>query len=489
METCLQTLWELLRDPMAQIMNTGNSLEDNGLAQKQMATIRSVELIAMFFLGLEDRIGKRHLEDCKPKHIKEFECALRNFADKSVAGIREGAEKAKEMSAQCNLCAVCRNCASQFYDEVLLQQMTERKLPYELKDYFTKLPQMHYYQTGMNEDKARKYLCNSFLMLKGFSSSTPTIYSATFDSECLGGGLYLNYNGTGIVIDPGLGFVDSMHRNGIYIRDIDIVIITHDHYDHNADAETISSLLHDYNSYNQRRGGIIKDVFELEDIKPHEIKWIVDSSTANKLSKKIGKRRNLRDYLGENRKQVIKNENGIKLSAIETEHIKNGESFGLIFKLTYQEKCFKIGYTSDTPFFPEISTFFQDVDLLIFHVSDLYRKDVKGVKDKSNHLGYNGSIKLLQSVNAKLAIASEFCCTNGDFRMDFIKSIVDEVKKSKDISLLPGEIGLKIYMPKQEVECSLCKKKVEIKAIKVIAPNKAFGKIQYACRQCAHDVL
>ena len=40
-----------------------------------------------------------------------------------------------------------------------------------------------------------------------------------------------------------------MHKNGIYINDIDIVIITHDHLDHNADAKVISSLLYDLNNY------------------------------------------------------------------------------------------------------------------------------------------------------------------------------------------------------------------------------------------------
>ena len=186
---------------------------------------------------------------------------------------------------------------------------------------------------------------------------------------------------------------------------------------------------------------------------------------------------------------MVKNEKGIRMCAIETGHIKKGESFGLIFQLSYGGKWFKIGYTSDTPYFPELSTFFQEVDLLVFHVSDLYRKDVKGVKDKSNHLGYNGSIKLLQNVNAKVVISSEFCCTNGDFRMDFMKSIVEEIKKQKDISFLPGEIGLKIYMPKLEIECSVCKRKVNIEEIKVIAPSEPFGKIRYACRQCAQDVL
>ncbi len=489
METCLQPLWELLREPMFRIVETNNESGSISLAEKQRAAANSKRTIDLFFAHLKDRIGEKHQKNLKPKHIGIFENALENFADKSVAGVREGAKKAKASSYNCHLCAVCRNCAANFYDSIQTRRIVEKKLPYELKKYFTEFPQMYYYQLRMDEDNERKNLQDSFLLLKGFSSSTPTIYSATFNAECFGGGLYINYNGTGIVIDPGIGFVNSMHKHGIYIRDIHFVIVTHDHYDHNADAEAISSLLYDYNSYNKRRCRILKDVFKLDNVKAHEIQWIVDTSTANKLNGKIAPVKELKTYADENEKEISKDVQGIRLSALKTNHIKNGESYSLIMRLLYGNKWFEIGYTSDTPYFPKLPAFFHKTDLLVFHVSDLYRKDVKGIKDKSNHLGYNGSIKLLKDVNAKLVIASEFCCTNGDFRMDFMKSIVNEIIKDKDISFLPGEIGLKICMPKSEIECSLCKRRTTVKEIKVISPTIPFGKIVYACRQCAQSVL
>ena len=491
METCLQTLWELLREPIARVMEKDDNVSaiDSDLSEKHKAAMESKKLIETFFDKFEDRIGKKRREKCKPDHIQVFEDALNEFSDKSVSGVRNGAIKARDIAKSCDLCAVCRNCSSHFYDEISRQTIVEKRLPYELKDYFTELPQMHYYQANIEKNHERKYLLNSFWLLKGFSSSTPTIYSATFDSECLGGGLYINYRGKGIVIDPGIGFVNSMHKHGIYINDIHVVIITHDHYDHNADAETISSLLHDYNNYNKKKNALVKEIFELGNTVKHEIHWIVDSGTASKLKGKIAPVRKLKDYLGENRKEVLKNEKGIRLYSVNTHHIRNGECFGLKLRLLFEDGWFEFGYTSDTAFFKELPLFFHATDLLVFHVSDLYKKDVKGIKNKSSHLGYNGSIKLLQNVNAKLVIASEFCCTNGDFRMDFMKSVVDEIKKEKEILFLPGEIGLKIYLPNQEIECSICRRKVSVDKIKVIAPDKSFGEIKYACRQCAQDVL
>lgn len=66
---------------------------------------------------------------------------------------------------------------------------------------------------------------------------------------------------------------------------------------------------------------------------------------------------------------------------------------------------------------------------MVFNVSDIYKKDVKGIKNKNSHLGYNGSIELLKNTNYKIGIASEFCCTNEDFRINFIKAVKRELEK------------------------------------------------------------
>ena len=125
----------------------------------------------------------------------------------------------------------------------------------------------------------------------------------------------------------------------------------------------------------------------------------------------------------------------------------------------------------------------------MFNVSDIYKKDVKGIQDKHSHLGYNGSVKLLKTALPRLAIASEFCCTNGDFRMGFISTISSEITKNYSLDIIPGEIGLKILMPKLNVECSVCKKFMNRHRCKILAPDKEYGKIRYICGHCARDVL
>lgn len=486
METSLDCLWELLRESVfdASILDENTTDKNESLLRKAQEAEKSAKIIDDFFDGLEDMMSVKKTMISMPSHLQTFKKALTEFHAKSINGIHEGAIKAKEEATNCNLCAVCRGCAEKFYEDVVSGNSTERALPVELEDYFLLPAQMHYYQNGMVGSKERRSLSNMLLCLKGFSSSTPTIHSATFSSDCVGGGLYINYQGYGIVVDPGIGFVNSMHKYGVFITDIDLVVITHDHLDHNADAVVLSSLLHDYNRYSQKKDKIVQEIFEIKKDEAHEIVWIVDGASKNKLSKQIGKSIPLKKYLGRSKQVFAKNKN-IKLSAIQTEHIKgNKETYGIKISLKFGENTIVLGYTSDTGFFPELINFFQDVDLLIFNISDIYKKDVKGIKDKNSHLGYNGSLKLLRKSNAKLAIASEFCCTNGDFRVNLVKVLKGEISTGNKCDIFPGEIGLSIDLPSLQVECSICKRKVFAKNVKIVAPKKEYGKIQYICGNC-----
>lgn len=103
--------------------------------------------------------------------------------------------------------------------------------------------------------------CTHFLPIRHFNSDTPAKpgnrknipYSiacrpldiqqggiVTEEPALIGGGYFLWHKGHGIAIDPGFGFVYALYfYHGITIRDINTVIITHDHMDHNADLETI----------------------------------------------------------------------------------------------------------------------------------------------------------------------------------------------------------------------------------------------------------
>ena len=489
MDTCLDSLWELIRNPIGKIVNdSGESVIDKAklLSEKCILAAECKNNIDEFFKNLikKDYLSESHSVEM-PDHLIIFRDLLENFSEISVNGLSIGAKKAKESVNQCKLCSVCRGCANEFYDEISKRKIVEKSLPFDLENYFSNRPQMFYYNSNLKDESEKVDLTDKLLCLKGFSSSTPTVHSIAFNSDCVGGGLYINYKGLGIAIDPGIGFVDSMHKNGIYINNIDVVIITHDHLDHNSDAEMISSLLYDYNGYFKRKNAIVKDVFQFQGEQEHSITWIVDDDTKKKLKGKVKNITRLNDFVG-SKKQIITHNKDIKLSAIHTKHVKdNNNTYGIKIYLSY-DKEFIVGYTSDTMYFDDLSKFFNGLNIIIFNVSDIYKNDVKGIKDKHSHLGYNRSLKLLQNISSDLAIASEFCCTNGDFRMGFVNTLNSELK---EVNLLPGEIGLKVDIPNLLVECSICKSKSSLKDVTIIAPKKDFEKIQYICRHCLNVVI
>jgi tetratricopeptide (TPR) repeat protein len=49
----------------------------------------------------------------------------------------------------------------------------------------------------------------------------------------------------GVVIDPGMDFVENLYRTGYSIGDIDMIIVTHDHVDHLGSLDPLFSLLHE----------------------------------------------------------------------------------------------------------------------------------------------------------------------------------------------------------------------------------------------------
>lgn len=496
METCLESLWELIRDPISDVITeetflNGELLKDEELFKYRNRKIKSCKkIIDNFFRGLSSCSyieEKKHVKI--PEHVKTLKKSLDNFDNSSVLGIKEAAKNATNKSSECGLCAVCKNCSSRFYESIVENTSSrEKSLPYELEDYFLKEPQMHHYNVRMKSNSEHFALKNKLFCLKGFSSSTPTIHSLAFESECSGGGLYINYNGIGIVIDPGLEFLNSMHKQGIYINDVDVVFITHDHLDHNADSEQISSLLYDYNKYIVRKHKIAETVFNVNQKENHSIKWIVDNSTGKKLKDKIGKYTQLSKKLNKEYEVSVKGQK-FKYSVIRTKHIKDSnDTYGIKLIFPYDD-VYSLGYTSDTSFFPELSEFFDGVDMLIFNVSDIYKKDVKGVQDKHSHLGYNGSLKLLKTTKPSLAIASEFCCTNGDFRMNFINTITTELNKFQNVKIIPGEIGLTVSLPENKIKCSVCGKATSVEEMKILKPEMEFGKFKFLCGHCIKKVI
>ncbi len=465
MNTCLSGLWDVILEKYYSVVQN-----ECDIIKENECKIEISKIIAQFYAS-----DKVHM----PLHIEVFQHELR----KEESNMQEAAKVAGTKAGLCGLCVSCKGCAGEFY-KVLQGKKEERPLPLELKNYFSGKSQLYYYLSSYKSVKSYRRINNTLICLKGFSSTTPAIYSATFESACTGGGFYLNVGGYGIAIDPGIGFVDSMHKQGIFIEDINAVIVTHNHLDHNADVGTISALLHDINRYYNSQVKFYKNFFHGIKSKVHEIDWWLDESTQEN-NKEIIEKSNL---LSQCREWTQLNEK-VYISALETRHMLEGKSYGIKYKVEIDEKDLIVGYTSDTRFFPEIMEFMKECDILIFHISDIYEKDVRGTKQKNSHLGYDGSLHLLKGGDQqfRIAIASEFCCNNGDYRMKVVRKLNEYVKEKGITRVIPGEVGLKIDLQSSGIYCSHCKRVVPVNSVSVVSSEEEFGTIQYVCENCQYS--
>ena len=118
----------------------------------------------------------------------------------------------------------------------IVVKIEKRIIPEYLEQYFPARTQLQYYLDYEKHAKQSRSIENTFICLKGFSSATPFFRSSTFNRPGLGGGFYFRWQGVGVAVDPGIGFMSLMHEHSIFIDDIDVVIVTHAHIDHTLGA-------------------------------------------------------------------------------------------------------------------------------------------------------------------------------------------------------------------------------------------------------------
>lgn len=78
-----------------------------------------------------------------------------------------------------------------------------------------------------------------------------------------------------------------------------------------------------------------------------------------------------------------------------------GKSYGVKFKINLESRAIIVGYTSDTKYFSDIAAFMAEADILIFNISDIYEKDVRGTKQKNN---------VMDIVEHRVFSASRYIC-------------------------------------------------------------------------------
>lgn len=337
---------------------------------------------------------------------------------------------------------------------------------------------------------------NLFVVLKGMSSSTPAIMNSLYDTMSFsGGGFYLRLNGMGIAIDPGYHFVYNLQHYGYSILDVDAVVITHEHIDHNNDMRLLDDLIS-----NVKHIGDKKLIWILDSVSYQMAKIFQENRTGFDDNYNVLYKVNPEtdDDITESRDDSLKkllSQCGVKIDFFSTTHIQNIEdrcfkkhTFGCNF--TSIKDGIKIAYTSDTSYTSDLVNAIGECDVLIANISGIYEDDFMLVKAKERHMGYYGCYHLLEDEYKKygkfprLVLLSEFWNGKHDIRYDVVEQLKIKMKEQGmgELNIVPAEQGM-VFNPKnQYLRCNACGKMV--KKYIVIRPVEFNGRIQCFCDKC-----
>lgn len=346
---------------------------------------------------------------------------------------------------------------------------------------------MHLEERDFRLDK-RSYL----MILKGFSSSTPFFYSALkggfYKSPIKGGGFFLKWRGYGLVIDPGINFMENMHQNGLSLKDINGIVVTHDHIDHNGDLMTIDDLASqfertDIELFADKRTFKSSLQYDSWKDKIHMLDSIIKSGFTFGYKQDIKLEFMPTIHIAKER----------KYSRTEEEY-ENNVSFALKITLYENENVVRmLGFTSDTRYFPELSDFFTDCDIIIANMSetneDDYRSDISDDYLKNNHLGYKGCRLLIEKCNENikdtgkepLYIISEFWAGKGDVRRELMRSLRFHTHCEH---IVPGDIGMLFFLDQSTFLCEYCGCEEEVEKLHLLREKEEYGRILMICENC-----
>ena len=260
---------------------------------------------------------------------------------------------------------------------------------------------------------------NKFVVLRRWQSFNPKIPRPRDNNNVRGGGCFLLWRGKGIVIDPGYDFIQNFYEEGFSVNDIDAVVITHSHPDHDDDFSSLTTLIREWNSYHEKMG-YEKDELSKIDVFLNESTHIKFSAWLKATGKGIGKVIPLplvvwEDYSTETTEAIrgknviiyLREKYYLDIEVVPAWHndvIGRTSAVGLklhLFSETHSDtenKVAIIGYTGDTMAYNlkskdnkngetkslSINDQYSDCDMLIAHLGDIRLRELSRVLKEKN---------------------------------------------------------------------------------------------------------
>lgn len=314
--------------------------------------------------------------------------------------------------------------------------------------------------------------------LHGFSEeNVPEPLILTEEGKKSSGGIFLRLKGKGIVINPGPKFLTRFFQNGLHIRDIDFVIVTHEREEAFAEVPQIYELASQLNSLSQERQAIRYYL--------HHEAYQVVSSLLKPQSKKekeaLYPLELFRDSPDIERASLAE---GLNLHYFPLTTPSSEGSFGI--RLEYNDETnssekVNLGYITEGSWNPALAHHLGPCEILVVGLGRIDFRDLQKVSYRAKNLGYNGVFTLLEEVNPKLLLCGEFSGLDGDIRLEILQKLRQEHKARKTSILVADNnliVHLKNFTVKSEEHCRV-HSWVEASQVKTMGSIKPFGPLDY----------
>jgi ribonuclease BN (tRNA processing enzyme) len=193
------------------------------------------------------------------------------------------------------------------------------------------------------------------------------------------GGLWLNLNGSEILLDPGPGTLVQAAKRKLKARNLAGIVLSHRHLDHAADVNIMIEAMTDGGL---RRRGVVfapKDALEDDPVVLHYLRGYVE------------------------RIETLRERQAYQLGNVHFEtplrHHHSVETYGLLF----HTPSYTISYIADTKYFDELCAHYKS-DLLIINV-------VRLEPGPFDHLSAADAAKLIKELKPRAAILTHFGMT------------------------------------------------------------------------------
>jgi Tfp pilus assembly protein PilF/ribonuclease BN (tRNA processing enzyme) len=317
-------------------------------------------------------------------------------------------------------------------------------------------------------------------VLRGWSSAVTLLEGP--ERHWRGGGYFLKWRGFGIVIDPGFDFLRNFHDAGYHGREINAVLISHNHPDHNSDLKDIDDLRYEVFKRSGAPGKAAARAYTL----------VCDQDTEASTKFNITKpqHRYATIVFADGFPQPIDLRTApwsipVRVIPFKVNHGEDvPRAMGMVLELLNEKggTALRIGYTGDTAYFEDLSKHLSSCDVLIAHPSQPSIEELQDPKKlKEIHLGYRGTARLLNETQPKLALIGEFWAGFADLRIALVKGLR---QRSGVEAVFPAGLALHLKLPSLEIQCTECGKSLPFLKVKVAPPTDEFGSLAYLCPKC-----